>query len=310
MFIKLATVESVIAAALALQLATGMSTAVAASPAIGTPVIGKIVARGSFRLDTATVAGNATLFEGATVETGTDRSAMEFSSGARVSLDAVSRGKVFGDHMVLERGQSWLEKADGFRVVARGLTVQPETGNATGRVELAGTTRVQVAALTGSFRVLNSSGMVVAKIPTGMALAFEPQASAGSARIIGRLVNKGGHYLLTDETTNVTVEVAGPGLAKLAGQRVEVIGSTDPTATPVSDASQFIRADSVKPLSGTRKAAAGAAAGAGTATGGLSGLAVSGTAIAIVGGVAAAAVVGGLAAAGGLSGGAASPVSR
>ncbi len=305
MRVKLATFESVIAAALALQLALGPGVALAASPGSGTPVIGKIVAQGAFRLDNAAVTGNATLFEGSTVESGTGAPAMEFQNGARVSLGAVSRGRFFGDHMVLERGQSRLEKAGGLRVVARGLTVQPETGNTTGRVELAGNTRVEVAAWTGSFRVLNASGMVVAKIPTGIVLAFEPQAASGPARITGRLVNKGGHYLLTDETTNVTVEVVGPGLAKLVGKRVEIIGSTDPAATPVSDASQVIRVDSITPLSG----AGAAAAGSGGKTGGsASGLAISATTIAIIGGVAAAAVVGGLAAAGGLGGG--SPVSR
>jgi hypothetical protein len=313
MRVKLATVESVIAAALALQLAAGPSVALAASPGSGTPVIGKIVAQGAFRLDNATVSGNATLFEGATVESGTGapegRPEIAFQSGARVSLGAVSRGRFFGDHIVLERGQSRLEKAGGLRVMARGLTVQPETGNTTGRVELAGATRVEVAAWTGSFRVLNASGMVVAKIPTGIALAFEPQASSGPARITGRLVNKGGHYVLTDETTNVTVEVTGPGLAKMAGKRVEIIGSTDPTATPVSDASQLIRADSVTPLSGAGAAAAGSGGAAGSGAGGAaSGLAISATAIAIIGGVAAAAVVGGLAAAGALGG--TSPVSR
>jgi hypothetical protein len=309
MFARLATVQSVTAAVMALTLGMGLGTAVAAPPVIGTPAIGRIVAKGAFRVDHSTVTGNATLFEGATIESGIDRPAMEFASGAKLSLGAESKVRVFGDHMVLERGQSRLDKAAGFRVEARGLTIQPETGNATGRVELAGASRVQVAALTGSFRVLNARGMVVAKIPTGIVLAFEPQAAAGPARITGRLVNKGGHYLLTDETTNVTVEVAGANLARLVGQRVEVTGSMDPTATPVSDASQFIRVDNVKLLSGAGTAAAGSG-GAASAAGGLSGLAISGTTIAIIGGVAAAAVVGGLAASGGLSGGATTPVSR
>jgi hypothetical protein len=183
------------------------------------------------------------------------------------------------------------------------LIIQPETGNATGRVLLAGNTQVQVAALTGSFRVLNARGMVVARLPPGLTLAFEPQTSSGPARLIGRLQIKNGHYLLTDETTNVTVELFGPGLAKEVGQRIEVTGATDPTATPVSDASQLIRVVSVKRIPGSTAAAAGSA-------GGSSGVALSGTVIAVIGGVAAAAVVGGLAAAGGLPGQGAAEVSR
>ena len=306
MSLKLATAHAVIAAAMAVNLVSFPWVAEAASP--GTPIIGRILAQGAFRVDNSTITGNATLFEGATIESGTDRPALEFRSGARLSLGAESKGRVFADHMVLDRGRSRLDKADGFRVEARGLKIQPETGKTTGRVDLAGASRVQVAALTGSFRVLNAQGIMVARIPSGMALSFEPQVAAGPAKVTGRLVVKAGHYLLTDETTNVTVEVAGPNLARMVGKRVEVTGSMDPTATPVSDASQYIRVDAVRPLPGAGTAAAGTGR-AGGAAGGLSGLAISGTTIAIIGGVAVAAVVGGLAAAGGLSGGAA-PLSR
>jgi uncharacterized protein YdeI (BOF family) len=294
--------RTVIAVSMALILGLGLGTATAASPVIGT-----IVARGAFRVDNATVTGNATLFEGAMVETNTVGSSMELNSGARMTLGTTSKGRVFGDRIVLERGTSRLEKAEGFRVEARGLTIQPETGNSTGRVGLAGATRVEVAALSGTFRVLNSRGMVVAKIASGSTLAFEPQALNRPTHLTGRVVNRGGHYLLTDETTNVTVEVAGPELAKLVGKRVELTGALDPTATPVSEASQFIRVTSAKPLPGAATAAAGAG---GTAGGAGGGLAVSGTAIAVIGGVAAAAVVGGLAAAGGLSEGTTAAVSR
>jgi hypothetical protein len=297
--VRLASGQSFLAAALALNIGVGGGIGVAASPPIGT-----VVARGSFRLDNVTVRGNATLFEGATIETADTGSSMELSSGAKVTLSPESKGRFFGDHVVLERGQGRLDKTAGFHLEARGLTIQPETGNATGRVLLASNTRVQVAALTGSFRVLNARGMVVAKLPPGLTLAFEPQISSTPTKLMGRLQVKNGHYLLTDETTNVTVELFGPGLAKEVGHRIEVTGALDPTVTPASDASEFIRVTSVKsvPISGA--APAGAA-------GGSSGAVISGTAIAIIGGVAAAAVVGGLAAVGGLPGqGTAAVVSR
>jgi len=287
--VRLASVRPVLAVALALNFGVGGGMGVAASPAIGT-----VMAKGSFRLDNMTVRGNATLFEGATIETADTGSSMELSSGARVTLSPESKGRFFGDHVVLERGQGRLDKTAGFHFEARGLKIQPETGNSTGRVLLAGT-RVQVASLTGSFRVLNASGMVVAKLPPGLTLAFEPQISSATTKLMGRLVIKNGHYLLTDETTNVTVELFGPGLAKEVGHHIEVTGSLDPTVTPVSDASEFIRVTSVKPVPVSGAAPAGSA-------GGSSGAVISGTAIAVIGGVAAAAVVGGLAAAGGLPG--------
>jgi hypothetical protein len=305
--------EALLAVMLTLQLAIVPRWAVAASPAIGT-----IVTRGAFRLNHATLINNATLFEGATIETGSAASRMDLVSGTRLELGADSRGRFFGDHLVLERGQSVLQKAQGFRVEARGLTILPDTGASTGRILLQGTARVQVSAVTGSLRVLNSRGMVVAKIPSGGALLMEPQASDGPTRLAGRVSLRGGHYLLTDETTNVTVELAAKkSLANAIGRRVEVTGVNDPAATPASDATQVIEVAQVTPAPQppTAPAGSGGSGGGGTAAGGstggaASGAAVSVTLVAIIAGVAAAAVVGGLAATGGLGGGAAAPVSR
>ncbi len=258
---------------------------------------------------------NATLFEGATIETGIAASRMDLVSGTRLELGADSRARFFGDHLVLERGQSVLHKAQGFRVEARGLTILPDTGASTGRILLPGSTRVQVSAVTGSFRVLNSRGMVVARIPSGKALVMEPQSSDGRTRLTGRLVMRGGHYLLTDETTTVTVELtAKKGLANQLGRRVEVTGLDNPAATPASDATQVIEVAQVTPApagsGGSSGGSGGGTAAGGTTGGAAGGAAVSVTLVAIIAGVAAAAVAGGLAATGSLGGSAAAPVSR
>lgn len=298
---KLHTVESAVAAMMSLvMLVSG-----------GVPVIGTVVAQGTFRLDNATVTGNATLFEGATIETKTAASRMVLSTGARISLNVDSKARFYGDHLILEKGEGRLEKASGFRFEARGLTIQPETGNASARIALGSGARVTLAAFTGSFRVLNARGVLVANVGSGHALELEPQTVDTATKLTGTLRKAGPHFLLTDETTNVTVEVAGPGLSKEVGNRVEVTGQMDPTATPVTDASQFIRVSQIKHLGKGDAAAAagqGGAAGAGGAAG--HGIALSATTIAIIGGVAAAATLGGLAAAGKLPGQASSPVSR
>ena len=287
------------------------------------PVIGTVVAKGAFRLDNATVRGNATLFEGASIETAGETAGetaapalgaatavvMELTSGPRVTLVAGSKGRFFGDHVVLEKGIGKIEKAQGLKFEARGLIIQPETGNASARIALAGAARVDVSALAGSFRVLNSRGILVADLNSGRTIEFEPQAPNAPSKLSGCVVFRGGHYLLTDETTNVVVELAGPGLEKEKGNRVEVTGGMDPTATPVSDASELIRTTAVKRLS--KGCAATAAAGAGgpagaagpvKAGGGGGAGGLSTTTIAIIGGVAAAGVVGGLAVAGALPG--------
>ncbi|HXP87913.1 MAG TPA: hypothetical protein VN841_24495 [Bryobacteraceae bacterium] len=296
------------AVALILNLSLNLSLVEAASPVIGTAIT-----QGTFRVDNATVTGNATLEEGAVVETSLASSSLQLSNGTHVVLAAASRGRLFGDHMVLERGESRLDHGATYHLEALGLTIRPETGATSGRIALAGGGRVRVAALTGSFRVLNSRGMLVANLGTGSSLDFEPQTSSASglSKVTGVLQKKNGHLLLTDETTNVTVEVAGPGLEKEAGNRVELTGSMDPTAIPVPEASQYIRVAQVRRLGkGAAVDHAGAAAAGAATAGGIAGWS-AGT-IAIIGGVAAAATVGGLAAANKLPGQAAAapPVSR
>lgn len=290
---------------LAALVAMNMGIVQAASPVTGTPVIGVVEAQGAFRLDKATIRGNGTLFEGTTIESGVTQATEDLRNGARVTLSPESRGRFYDDHVILEKGQGRLERGTGYFFEARGLTVQPETGTSTGRISLDPASGIQVAALTGSMRVLNSQRMVVARVMPGMPLAFAPQANSGNGvtKVSGRLVGKNGHYILTDETTNVTFEITGPGLKKQDMQRVELTGYLDPTATPVSEATQVIRLTGINRLgAGAAAAGAGGATGTGGAGGaGLSGLAISGTTIAIIGGVAAAAVVGGLAAAGSFS---------
>jgi hypothetical protein len=328
--------RSAVAVVLALNLASSPGFTAAAVPAIGT-----VVTTGAFRLDHATVRSNATRFEGAMVETGVAPAHIDLASGARLELESESAGRVYGGHLALERGAIRIDEtgglavrsgaplATGFRVEARDLTIQPEASATAGRIVLIGTGRVEVATLTGSFRVFNPGGVLVAKIAAGRTLALEPQLKPGPARMTGRLVKQDGHYLLTDETTNVTVEVAGsaltqPALPKALGQRVEVTGSTRSGATPASGAAQVIEVAQVTPApSSTGTAPPGSApagpggaggtapAGAGGSKGGAASRgALSVTMLAVIGGVAAAAVVGGLAAAGSLGGSTAPPVSR
>jgi hypothetical protein len=305
--VRLQTAKANLAALMAGVAAATM----ALDPAMAAPpVIGTVTAAGAFRVDNSGVAGNATLFEGSLVETAGALSTTSLQSGARVLLGSMSKGRFFGDRMILEKGAGQLDKAENFRVEARGLTIQPETGNASARVTLGNGTRVEVAAFTGSFRVLNDRGVLVANLASGRAMEFEPQPSNTPSKLTGCLVVRGVHYLLTDETTSVVVELGGPGLEKEKGNRVEVTGAMDPTATPVSDASEFIRIASVKRLgkgcpAGSGAAAAAGAGGSAAKTGGNppghTGLSTT-TLVAIIGGVAAAAVVGGLAATGKLTG--------
>lgn len=281
------------------------------------PMIGTVTATGAFRLNGDTVRTNGTLTEGAVLETGLGNSLVRLTGGARLSLSAVSRGKLYSDRIILEKGEARLIETQmengagfhvGFHVEALGLTIRPDRGISTGRIGLLASNRVLVEALTGGFRVLNVRGVLVANVAAGSALAFEPQAPAEAAvtHITGTLTQQAGHFLLTDQVTHVTVEVTGQGLQAQVGQVVQVTGTLNASATPVAGATQVIAATSVQTVGAAGGAAGGAgggaaaagAGGAGTATG----IGIGVTTVAIVGGVAAAATLGGLAASGALPG--------
>jgi hypothetical protein len=243
---------------LVLQISIGS----AASPAIGVAS-----AKGSFDLDASKTAGNGTLFEGSTVETGKATSELKMANGVRMTLDSGTRGKVFRNHLLLEKGTGQIESGT-YTIMARALQIQPSpSGQA--KVTLKGGNRVLVAALNSRVRITNTSGLLIAELAPGRALELEPQeaGAAPPSTLTGCLVKKAGHYLLTDETAGITVELQGSGLEKEVGNRIEVMGVTDPTATAVESASQVIRASRVKQLGKrcTASAAKGAAAGAGAA---------------------------------------------
>jgi hypothetical protein len=308
-FVKLETVQSVVCVMVCVNLAPLL---LATTPAIGTAVT-----QGGFRVDDSTVAGNATLLEGATIETRQSSSSLDLASGPRLLLGADSKGRIFGDRLVLERGWSEMRNASGYRIDARGLTVRTETGLGAARILLAGSTRVQVAALAGGLRVLNSHGLLLAELNPGAALEFEPQlagdATGEQEKLTGCLRASSGHYLLTDEITSVTVELAGSGLDKENGNRVQVTGVMDPAGAPVSGATQYVRASSVKRVGRgcpANQAAAAGAVGNPSGPGKSGGGGLSATSIAIIGGVVAAAIVGGLAAGSAFSGAGASSLSR
>ena len=269
--------------------------------------IGTVVAAGNFQLDDAKVSGNATLFDGTTIQTGAAPSEVRLNNGARMSLGAGARGRVYQDRLLLERGESQIQAGGGYLVQARSLRILSEGAASSGRIALAGQSKVRVAALAGALRVTNSKGILVARVMPGAPIEFEPQAAGAAApsRLSGCLVKKAGKFLLTDETTNVTVELTGSQLQAQAGNFVEIVGTMDPSAKPAGDASQLIKVTAVKRLAKGCSAAAKAkgAAAAGAAAGAAGAGAAAGTGIgvgatvAIIGGVAAAATIGGLAAA-------------
>ena len=225
---------------IALILATNLTLGMAAAPAVGL-----MTASGSFTIDNSSIAGNATLFEGNQIETGRASSQLHLNNGATMQLAAESRGVVYRDRLVLERGSGRFEN---YGVEAMSLRIRPEGGNASAEVLVRKSSRsepglVQVAALNGPVRVTAANGVVLANVQAGRTLAFVPEMPAPTAAttITGCLESAGSRMLLTDETSLVRFDVVGAAAAKEVGHRVHIAGSV----TPIPDSLSQVQAASV-----------------------------------------------------------------
>ena len=250
-----------------LLLAGTLFTGFAASP-----VIGIATATGSFLMDNAPVQGNATVFNGAVVETSAAPSTLRLQGGPRMELGSTSRGRVYNDRLILEKGNGRMEGAQSYWIEARTLHIVPASAASSAQVAIREAGQVTVAALTGDVRVTTSAGTLLAMMPRGTALEFEPppQTAGASAPISvsGCLANVGGHFLLTDDTAKVTFEVRGQDLAQYAGQHISVTATVLKDVHAGEGASEVVQATQVKKLGGGCPASAGAgrkAAGAGAA---------------------------------------------
>jgi hypothetical protein len=287
-----------------------------------TPGIGIAMSEGNIYINDAKAAGNATISDGSTIETDKAASRVHLNGGAQLRLSSSSRGTIFADHIDLQKGSA---RIAGYSANANGLSVRAD-GSSSATVSMRDQGVIQVAALTGNVHVFNAAGLNVANLVPGRALDLKPQDAGASApsSLVGCAVKAGPNVLITDETSNVTVQLKGNPVK--TGKRIQVTGSMVPNSTPVSPATQVINVTGVKQVGGVCKAgtaaaaaaggAAGAAgaAGAGGAAAGAAGAAAGAavgisTTTAVIAGVAAAAAasVGGAAAAGAIGG--ATPIS-
>ncbi|MCP5116258.1 MAG: hypothetical protein GY953_35975 [bacterium] len=252
------------------------------------PAIGVAVASGSFHLDEDRVSGNGTLFEGSTVVTGQASSQLRLTDGIQMQLASSSQGTVYRDRLVLERGTGQLENARDYRIEAMGLEIVSEDPQSAARVKVDDDNLVEVAALRGALRVTNGDGILLAALPAGRALAFDATKAGASApsAVAGCVKESDGHYLLSDETAGLTVELRGEGLEAAVGHQVAVTGVVVPSVQPVDGASQVLQVSSLKQLSSrcSSKAAAATAAGA-AAVGAGAAAGIGGATTAVIAGV-------------------------
>jgi hypothetical protein len=145
------------------------------------PSIGVASARGVFWLDNGRVSGNATLFDGAVLETAKATSDVSLGTGVQVLLGTESRCKLYRDRMVLEKGVSQIEAAGNYRVQAGQLRIVPVSAKSKGVVAIKSANLVEAAALTGGFRVMTANGVLIANLHPGRPLAFDTEQAGAFA---------------------------------------------------------------------------------------------------------------------------------
>jgi hypothetical protein len=285
------TIQSLVA----LSAAASLTLLTAAAPPVGVAT-----ANGSFQVDQARVGGNATVFEGNIIETGRTSSQLRLDSGKRTRLAPESRGVVYRDRLVLERGAD----QGNFPVEALSLRIQPVDSNSAARVSFDGANQLRVAALSGPVQVAKADGIVLARLMPGTTLMFTPQAAGAAApsKLTGCLVSDAGKFYLTDVVSQVRFQVLGDEVSSNAEKEVEVTGTVNPATPEVN----IVRVSGIRRLANScsskaaKAAAAGGAAAAGTeaATAGGGGAAAGGVAAGAGIGVATKAIIAGVIVAG------------
>jgi hypothetical protein len=272
--------------------------AVASALFAGNPAIGIITASGHFTLERSRVWGNSTLFDGSVVETESASSELALQNGVKMQLGASSRARVWENHIALEKGVSQVTGPASYEVDAAGLKIHAAGERARLRVGLSN--GVEVTALTGSARVTNRAGVLMASIPAGRSMIFAMQAAeTGAVTRTGCLMYKDGHYILQDDNTQEVVELSGKDLAENAGNHVQVFGTAAAGKPAVSIATALINVTSIvmKSQGGCLSIASALGASTDAPTG-------TGKAVAVAGATAGAVTAGAVAAGGGLSTGA------
>src|SRR5687768_18448848 len=101
-----------------LTLVLATTSAVFGAPA-ATPAIGMAVANGSFQVDRMRVSGNASLFDGTVIETGSSSSQIQLNTGQRLRLSSETRAQIYRNKLVLESGFGQMETAQIGRASCR-----------------------------------------------------------------------------------------------------------------------------------------------------------------------------------------------
>ena len=195
--------------------------------------------------------GNATLFDGESVQTTAASTELALRNGVKVQLGAGSTAHVYSDRMALDAGLGQVGQGTPFEVDAAGFKIRG-AGVRVGTKGSGSSEIIEVSALTGVAKVLGKGDVLLAAIPAGrhMNLAFQA-AQSGTLTRSGCLLYKDAHFIMQDDNTQEVVELAGSAqdLSKNLGNRVEVKGAASTARPAVNLATSVLTVSSVSPQS-------------------------------------------------------------
>jgi hypothetical protein len=220
------------------------SYALAASSSIGT-----LTARGETKIDNYEVRGSGTLFDGSVVETGQSISSsadLRLANNEEITLWRDSRGTLYRDHFVLQRGKVQLGLADSFSIQANGVVVVPAEAHSSGFVSIDPANSVNVETKDGTLEIRDSSGASIAKVRPGHPLQLSSLTEKSSADFstTGTVSSENGRYYLDSSETCMKYEVKGDGIQNYVGSSVVASGVLD-SAAPAAGTVGLLLASSI-----------------------------------------------------------------
>ena len=197
-------------------------------------------------LDRSEVWGNATLFDGAQIETTAASSQAALRNGVKIQLGSASSASVNENHLTLTKGVGQVAAPESYEVSAGDLSIRSASGNSRVRVAWLSGGNLQVTALSGAARIANRTGLVLASVPAGRQMTFGMQAAAaGVVTRTGCLLSKDGRFLIQDQNTQEVVEVRGDNLTPNVGNRVAATGTVSSLRPAIAIATSVLNANAI-----------------------------------------------------------------
>jgi hypothetical protein len=218
--------------------------------ALAASSIGTVTVRGETKIDNYEVRGSGTLFNGSVIETGQSISSgadLRLAGKEEISLGRDSRGTLFHDHFVLQRGTAQLGVTDSFQIQANDVVVVPTEANSSGIVSIDSAKSITVETTEGTFEIKDSTGASIARALPGHPLKFSALAGKSSSEFstTGTVSANNGHYYLDSSETCMKYEVQGGSVQNYVGDSIVASGSLD-SAAPVAGTAGTLRASSIQ----------------------------------------------------------------